>query len=63
MISKHEIAIRVDERRRAVDIAYAFRKDHLEAFESKKKAGNDLAFIENSIAEECRYMFNFKCVS
>lgn len=50
-----------EERRRAVDIAYAFRKKRLESFEAKMKAGGavaEIAFVEEEAAEECRYVGN-----
>ncbi len=55
---KHEIAIRIHERKRAVAIAYQFQEDHLTSFASKKSAGNNMAFIEEKISEECRYIGN-----
>lgn len=42
-------------------IAYEFKDKNMQAFESKNKAGNDLAFINKSISEECRYVGN--CIS
>jgi hypothetical protein len=46
------------ERRRAVGIAYEFRDKHSKSYDNKRKAGYDLAFIEDKIAEECRYVGN-----
>ena len=50
-----------EERDRARDIAYEFRKKAQASFEAKKKAGGPLAefaFIKEEIAEECRYVGN-----
>lgn len=50
-----------EERRRGVDIAYAFRKKRLESFEAKTRAGGavaEIAFAEEKAAEECRYIGN-----
>lgn len=52
------INARVDERERAVNIAYAFHKQNMANYESKKNAGNKYAFISENIAEECRYVGN-----
>lgn len=52
------IQARLEERKRAVDIAYEFRNMNNQAYESKKKAGNKHAFIKEDIAEECRYVGN-----
>ena len=52
------IEARLKERKRAISIAYSFMKDHKQSYEAKEKAGNDLAFIEDKIAEECRYIGN-----
>ena len=46
------------ERKRAVDIAYEFRQRHTESHAAKKMAGNDLAFVEYRISEECRNIGN-----
>lgn len=52
------VQLLVNERQRAIDIAYSFKKENESAYESKKNAGNKLAFINKNIAEECRYVGN-----
>lgn len=52
------INARLDERGRASKIAYDFRDENERAYELKKKAGNEYAFIKHDIAEECRYVGN-----
>lgn len=46
------------ERKRAVAIAYAYYDENIQAHESKKKAGNNLAFVSYRVAEECRHIGN-----
>jgi hypothetical protein len=46
------------ERKRAIKIAYDFRKKRLDQFELKRASGFDLAFIQEDIAEECRHIGN-----
>ncbi len=46
------------ERERAMEIAYSFKEEQKQSYESKKKAGNELAFVSRKISEECRYVGN-----
>lgn len=55
---KEVIQLLVDERKRAVNLAYEFKKEYDEAYASKKKAGNELAFISKDMAEACRIVGN-----
>lgn len=52
------ISFLVRERQRAVDIAYEFMNTHKQGYTYKKIAGNELAFVEQNLAEECRYIGN-----
>lgn len=52
------IQLLLEERKRAVDIAYEFCEENRKAFESKKNAGYDLAFVSKKVAEECRFLGN-----
>lgn len=47
-----------NERERAVSIAYQFMDMNLLKFESMKKAGSEVAFVNENVAEECRYVGN-----
>ncbi len=53
-----QVQIRLDERKRAFDIAIEFYKEKMKSFESKTNAGYSLAFIDEDIAEECRHVAN-----
>lgn len=57
-MSDEEIKIRVDERRKAVEIAYEFMRDYNRRYVNKKAAGNQLAFIEQEKSEVARYIGN-----
>ena len=52
------IEIIVQERIRAANICYNRAKREMENYESKKIAGNDMAFINKNIAEELRFAGN-----
>lgn len=46
------------ERTRARDIAYTSMEKHDNKYNAQKHAGNDLAFIEERLADECRIIRN-----
>lgn len=48
----------IAERKRAVQIAYEFFKKHAEAGKSKRNAKNELAFVEEDIADVSRLIGN-----
>lgn len=52
------IRARIYERSRAKDIADYYRDDNMQSYESKMKAGYELAFINKRVSEECRYLGN-----
>lgn len=57
--SKDEvIQLLVNERQRAVDIAHSYKEHFDTEYNSKLKAGYDLAFISKKIANECRLIGN-----
>lgn len=49
----------IAERKRAVDICYEIRDNYLKSEQSKRKVGNELAFIDGKIAEELRLTGNY----
>lgn len=48
----------IKERKRAVDIAHSFWKSNDKIYQDKKSAGQELAFISDEIANECRLVGN-----
>lgn len=53
-----ELQARCQERSRARDIAYEFMNEKKQSQAIKERVGNSLAFIDECISEECRYIGN-----
>lgn len=53
------INLLVAERQRAVDICYESKEKHDEDYKNKKIAGNQLAFVSDTLSNECRELGNF----
>jgi hypothetical protein len=46
------------ERMRCVRVAKSFMNDNLKRATTRRKSGDDLAFIDDKVAEECRLIAN-----